>query len=54
MDRPPRSLEEHVITKGLLARAYPFLGMIQILAAMSAFYFQYWTKGGLQKEGSQR
>jgi magnesium-transporting ATPase (P-type) len=45
MDRPPRSLEEHVITKGLLARSYLFLGMIQSLAAMSAFYFQYWTNG---------
>jgi magnesium-transporting ATPase (P-type) len=45
MDRPPRSQKEHVITKGLLGRSYLFLGMIQSLAAMSAFYFQYWTNG---------
>jgi magnesium-transporting ATPase (P-type) len=45
MDRPPRSLKEHVITLPLLARAYPWLGMIQSLAAMAAFYFMYWTNG---------
>lgn len=45
MDRPPRSLKEHVITSSLLLRAYPFLGLIQSLAAMAAFYFQYWIHG---------
>ncbi|MCW5848483.1 MAG: cation-transporting P-type ATPase [Anaerolineae bacterium] len=45
MDRPPRSLHEHVITPGLLARAYLFLGPLQSLAVMAAFYFQYWTNG---------
>ena len=45
MDRPPRSLKEHVITRSLLLRAYPWLGMIQSLAAMAAFYFMYWTNG---------
>jgi P-type Ca2+ transporter type 2C len=45
MDRPPRSLKEHVITWPLLARAYAWLGMIQSLAAMAAFYFMYWTNG---------
>ena len=38
MDRPPRRLSEHVITRALLVRAYAWLGMIQSLAAMSAFY----------------
>src|SRR4029450_7833156 len=45
MDRPPRQLSEHVITRALLVRAYAWLGAIQSLAAMSAFYFMYWTNG---------
>jgi Ca2+-transporting ATPase len=45
MDRPPRNLQEHVITRSLLLRAYPFLGLIQSLATMAAFYFMYWTNG---------
>jgi len=45
MDRPPRDLKEHVITGSLLLRAYAFLGMIQSLAVMAAFYFQFWING---------
>ena len=45
MDKPPRSLKEHVITRSLLLRAYLFLGPLQSLAVMAAFYFQYWTNG---------
>jgi P-type Ca2+ transporter type 2C len=45
MNKPPRKLSEHVITKGLLARAYLWLGLWQSLAAMAAFYFLYWTNG---------
>jgi Ca2+-transporting ATPase len=45
MDRPPRDLREHVITGPLLLRAYAFLGMIQSLAVMAAFYFQFWING---------
>ena len=45
MDRPPRRLSEHVITPGLLARAYLWLGPIQSLAAMSAFFYHYWVNG---------
>ncbi len=45
MDRPPRDLGEHVITRPLLVRAYLFLGIIQSIAAMAAFYFQYWING---------
>ncbi len=43
MEKPPRSPREHVITPALLARAYLFLGLLQSLAVMAAFYFQYWT-----------
>ncbi|MBI3302418.1 MAG: cation-transporting P-type ATPase, partial [Deltaproteobacteria bacterium] len=45
MEKPPRSLTEHVITRSLLLRAYPWLGTIQSVAAMAAFYFTYWTNG---------
>ena len=45
MDRPPRSLKEHVITRFLLLRAYCWLGMLQSVAAMAAFYFMYWING---------
>ncbi|MDD1742942.1 MAG: HAD-IC family P-type ATPase [Methanotrichaceae archaeon] len=42
MEKSPRSLQEHVITSGMLAQSYGFLGIIQSIAAMSAFYFNYW------------
>jgi Ca2+-transporting ATPase len=45
MERPPRSLHEHVVTGAMLRRAYFWLGPVQSLAAMSAFYYQYWTNG---------
>jgi potassium/sodium efflux P-type ATPase len=45
MDRPPRRLNEHVISPGMLARAYLWLGPIQSIAAMAAFYFMFWTNG---------
>jgi magnesium-transporting ATPase (P-type) len=45
MERPPRRLAEHVITRALLLRAYAWLGVIQSLAALAAFYFLYWTHG---------
>ena len=45
MDRPPRSLNEHIITRPLLLRAFLWLGLIQSLVAVAAFYFQYWTNG---------
>jgi magnesium-transporting ATPase (P-type) len=45
MDRPPRSQQEHVIDGRLLRRAYLWLGPLQALATMSAFYLLYWTQG---------
>jgi Ca2+-transporting ATPase len=45
MDRPPRDLKEHVIARPLLFRSYAFLGLIQSLCTMVAFYFMYWTNG---------
>ena len=45
MDRLPRDLNEHVITRSLLVRAYFWLGIPQSLATIAAFYFMYWTNG---------
>jgi Ca2+-transporting ATPase len=45
MKRPPRSRFEHIVTPSMLARAYLFLGVIESMAAMSAFYFMFWTNG---------
>jgi Ca2+-transporting ATPase len=45
MNRPPRSQKQHVIDSAMLLRAYLWLGSIQSLAAMAAFYFMYWTHG---------
>jgi Ca2+-transporting ATPase len=45
MNQPPRDRAEHVITRALLLRANAWLGPIQALAAMAAFYFMYWSSG---------
>lgn len=45
MDMPPRTIDEHVINRSLIIRAYLFLGLLQSIAAMTAFYFMYWTNG---------
>ena len=45
MERPPRSLKEHVVTREVLMRAYVYLGPLQGAIAMAAFYFMYWTNG---------
>jgi calcium-translocating P-type ATPase len=39
MQRPPRSREDRLLTRGLLVRAYLFLGSVEAAAAMSAFFF---------------
>jgi Ca2+-transporting ATPase len=45
MDRPPRNLNDHVIDGSMLKRAYLWLGSVQSLATMAAFYYFYWTNG---------
>jgi magnesium-transporting ATPase (P-type) len=45
MDKPPRRLSEHVITRPLLLRAFLCLAPVQSLAAMASFYFLFWTSG---------
>jgi calcium-translocating P-type ATPase len=39
MQRPPRARTERLLSWGLLARAYLFLGMLQAAAAMAVFFF---------------
>lgn len=45
MERKPRNLKDHLITPGMLVRAYLWLGLLQSAAVMVAFYFMYWTNG---------
>ena len=45
MSKPPRSPDERLLNRALLARAYLFLGPIEALAAMSG-YFWMLSKGG--------
>ena len=45
MNRPPRSRKERLLSKRLLARAYGFLGMIEAVTSISAFFFVYWMSG---------
>ena len=45
MDRPPRRLTDHIVTPGLVGRAYLFLGPIQSLAVMALFFATYWAGG---------
>jgi P-type Ca2+ transporter type 2C len=45
MGKPPRSLKEHVITRSMLVRAFLFLGPLQAIMAMGAFFFCFWCQG---------
>jgi magnesium-transporting ATPase (P-type) len=39
MQRPPRRRSERLLSRGLLVRAYLWLGVLQSVAAMAAFFF---------------
>jgi magnesium-transporting ATPase (P-type) len=45
MNRPPRSRKERLLSAKLLGRAYGFLGMIEAVTSISAFFFVYWMAG---------
>ncbi len=45
MDRPPRRLDEHIITRPMLLYALGYLGLIQSIVALLAFYAAYWGAG---------
>ena len=50
MTRPPRSRGERLLTWQLLARAYLFLGVLEAVAAMAAFFFVLERGGWLYGE----
>jgi sodium/potassium-transporting ATPase subunit alpha len=39
MQRPPRPKNEHLLTMGVLLRGYLYLGMLEALAGMSAYFY---------------
>jgi len=45
MDRPPRRRTDHVVDRGLLLRAYLWLGLPQAAAVMAMFFLHYWANG---------
>jgi len=45
MERPPRRRTERLLSRPLLARAYLFLGPMQALAALAAFFFVLADRG---------
>jgi magnesium-transporting ATPase (P-type) len=47
MAQPPRPYAEHLLNSGLLWRAYGFLGVLEALAALTAFFFVL-NRGGWQ------
>jgi magnesium-transporting ATPase (P-type) len=45
MDRPPRSRQEPLLHRSVLARALLWYGLIEAVAAMSAYFFLNWRAG---------
>ncbi len=45
MLRPPRPKEEHLLTKGVLLRAYLYLGLWEAVAGMSAYFYVMYQGG---------
>ncbi len=45
MQRPPRARTERLLSWGVMARAYLFLGVLQAAAAMAVFFFVLYAAG---------
>ncbi|MBI3680936.1 MAG: cation-transporting P-type ATPase [Acidobacteria bacterium] len=45
MSLPPRKMDEHLFSWGLLGRAYLVLGIPQSVLVMAAFYLTFWWNG---------
>ncbi|MBS3957265.1 MAG: cation-transporting P-type ATPase [Clostridiales bacterium] len=45
MRRPPRPRSERLLDRRVLTRAYFFLGPIQAVACMGAYFWAYWSRG---------
>ena len=46
MQRPPRPKNEHLLTRGILIRAYLYLGMLEAVAGMAAYFYVMYQGGG--------
>ena len=45
MQRPPRPKDEHLLTRGVLLRAYLYLGMWEACAGMTAYFYVMYAGG---------
>ncbi len=45
MQRPPRPKDEHLLTRAMLFRAYLYLGLLEALAGMAAYFFVMYQGG---------
>jgi sodium/potassium-transporting ATPase subunit alpha len=45
MERPPRSKNERLLTRGVLIRSYLFLGLFEALAGMAAYFYVMQSNG---------
>jgi sodium/potassium-transporting ATPase subunit alpha len=45
MQRPPRPKDEHLLTKAMLFRAYLYLGLLEALAGMAAYFYVMYQGG---------
>ena len=45
MQRPPRPKEEHLLTRGVLLRAYIYLGLWEACAGMAAYFYVMYAGG---------
>lgn len=45
MQRPPRPKNEHLLSRGVLLRAYLYLGMLEAVAGMTAYFYVMYTGG---------
>jgi sodium/potassium-transporting ATPase subunit alpha len=45
MQRPPRPKDEHLLTRAMLFRAYLYLGLLEALAGMAAYFYVMYQGG---------
>ena len=45
MNRPPRGPREHLVNSLVLLRSYLWLGGLEIVLSMAAFFWAYWSRG---------
>jgi calcium-translocating P-type ATPase len=45
MDRPPRKKTERLLNVATLIRAYAWLGGMEIVLSLGAFFYAYWSRG---------